>query len=372
MIAIPETRYVKSGDVHIAYQAIGDGPVDLVYLSSWDLAIDFHWDEPSQVQFFEQLASFSRLILFDKRGTGASDSVSLDAMPTLESWVDDVQVVMDAVGSQKAAVLATTWTGPLAVLFAAACPERTSALVLAHTWARLRSAPDYPLGFSESVDEILALVEKEWGTGNIWAAYAPGLAGDDRLRRWWNRCARLSISPATAVAFTTMMANSDVRSVLTSIQAPTLVVTTTDPLRAGLGRYLADHITAATFLSLEGPDNLPWLCHTLAGHIEEFVTGVPPVPQSDSRARHGGLHGPRRLHAAGRRTRRSPMAWDPRPIRRLGRPLFDSILGPLGEAHGRRDLRHLRWSRPSGPVCRGPARRGARSRCGTALRGPHR
>jgi len=279
----PETRYAKSGDVHIAYQVLGDGPRDLVYLSSWDFAIDFHWDEPRQVQFFRQLASFSRVIFFDKRGTGASDSVSLDAMPTLESWVDDVRVVMDAVGSERAAVLTPTWAGPLAILFAATCPERTSALILVHIWARLRYAPDYPYGLpDERIDEIMSVIEKEWGTGNLWARVEPSLADDERLRRWWNRCHRLSISPATAVAFTTMMANSDVRSVLPVIQCPTLVVTGDHPFRpAAFGHYLAQHIPDATCRVVEGSGTLPWLCDTLAGDIEEFLTGVRPVPESD-------------------------------------------------------------------------------------------
>lgn len=283
MLRIPETRYVKSGDVHIAYQVVGDGPRDLVFLSSWDTAIDFLWDEPSQIRFFEQLASFSRLILFDKRGTGASDSVSLDAMPTLESWVDDVRLVMDTVGSERATILACSFTGPLAVLFAATCPERTSALVLAHTFARFRFAPDYPSGLpNEAVEEILAKVAEEWGTGDVLSMYAPSLAGDERLRHWWNRCQRLSLSPATAAAFTRMMMESDVRSILSSIQASTLVVR---PLVrhevADAGRYLVDHIPTATLLDVEGDDILPWLTNGLAGEMEEFLTGVRRRADSD-------------------------------------------------------------------------------------------
>ena len=282
-MAIPETRYVKSGDVHIAYQVVGDGPRDLVFLSSWDVAIDFLWDEPSQIQFFEQLASFSRLILFDKRGTGASDSVSLEAMPTLESWVDDVRLVMDTVGSERAAILACTFTGPLAVLFAATCPERTTALVLAHTFARYRFAPDYPTGEpDEMLEEFLAGVEEEWGTGDPLLLYAPSLAGDQRLRRWWNRCARLSLSPAAALAFTRMMLESDVRSILSSIQASTLVIQSLDrPEMSAASRYLVEHISTARLLETEGSDILPWLNDTLAGDIEEFLTGVRRHSDSD-------------------------------------------------------------------------------------------
>jgi class 3 adenylate cyclase len=284
VLTAPETRYVKSGDVHVAYQIVGDGPRDLVFLSSWDLAIDFLWDEPSQLRFFERLASFSRVILFDKRGSGASDSVSLDAMPTLESWVDDVRLVMDAVGSEQAAIVACTFTGPLAVLFAATCPERTSALVLAHTFARFRFAPDYPSGHhDEEVDEILALVEREWGTGGLLSLYAPSLASDARLQRWWNRCQRLSLSPATALAFTRMMLDSDVRSILSSVQAATLVVQSLnrDPSASDFGRYLAEHIQTAQLLEVDGRDILPWMGDSLAGDIEEFLTGSRRRADSD-------------------------------------------------------------------------------------------
>jgi class 3 adenylate cyclase len=282
VVATPETRYLKSDDVHIAYQLAGDGTQDLVYLSSWDFGIDCHWDEPSQLQFFGHLASLGRLVLFDKRGTGASDSVSLEAMPTLESWVDDVQVVMDHIGSERAAIVAPTWAGPLGILFAATCPERTSALVLIHTFARYRIAPDYPWGSTdERSAETLSFVEHQWGTGDLLTRYAPSLAQDDRLRRWYGRCNRQSISPATAVAFTKMNMNSDVRSVLPSIQAPTLVVYgPRDPLDRH-GQYLAAHIPNAKTVEVDTNDTLPWLSDTLAGDIEEFLTGARRAPDSD-------------------------------------------------------------------------------------------
>lgn len=273
----PETRYTKTSDgVHLAYQVVGAGPIDLVYLSSWDLAIDFLWDEPSQTRFFGQLASFSRLILFDKRGTGASDSVSLEAMPTLESWVDDVSTVMEAVGSERAVILATMMTGPLGVLFAATQPDRTAALVLHNTFPRMRSAPDYECGNSyEEIEASVEWVEREWGTGDIWGTfYAPSQAGDERLRRWWNRCTRLSLSPASGVAFTRMMFDSDVRTVLPSIQASTLVVSGEVGRRAARSRYFADNIPDAKLIEASSTDNLPWLNSSLAGDIEEFLTGA--------------------------------------------------------------------------------------------------
>lgn len=174
----PETRYVKTSEgVHIAYQVAGEGPLDVVYLSSWDLAIDLHWEEPNQVRFFEGLASFGRLILFDKRGSGASDSVSLAAMPTLESWVDDVRVVMDEVSAERAAIIATTFTGPLACLVAATRPGRTSALALIDTFARCRAAEDYGGLSDEQVQDVITRAEASWGQGVSVDFYASGGGG---------------------------------------------------------------------------------------------------------------------------------------------------------------------------------------------------
>ena len=282
-MGIPETQYVTTDDgVHIAYQVVGNGANDLLYLSSWDLAVDFHWEEPDQLRFFESLASFSRLIMFDKRGTGASDAISLDAMPTLESWIDDVRFVMDVVGSERAAIVAPTWVGPLALLFAATWPERTTALVLVDTWARLRSAPGHEGLTDKRIDGLLRLIEDTWGTGpEIWAASASSLAGDDRLRRWWNRCQRLTLSPAAVLAFTRMMANTDVRHVLPSIQAPTLVVSRSVPQRRARAQQLVDLIPDARLLLVESEDSLPWLHEGLAGDIEEFLTGARHSPDPD-------------------------------------------------------------------------------------------
>lgn len=280
----PETCYAKTSDgVHLAYQVLGEGPIDLVYLSSWDLAIDFHWDEPSQLKFFGELASFGRLILFDKRGTGASDTVSLEAMPTLESWIDDVLAVMDEVHCERAVIIATTMTGPLGVLFAATRPDRTSALVLHNTFARMRYAPDYECGnIDEALEETIEGAEAGWGTGDIWGSfYAPSIAGDERMRRWWNRCSRLSLSPASGLAFTRMMFDSDVRHVLPTIQMPTLVVTGSVPRRVARARYLADNIPDAKLIEVPSADNLPWLNRSLASDIEEFVTGARRPAHSD-------------------------------------------------------------------------------------------
>lgn len=259
---------------------MGTGPPDVVYLSNWDVGIEFLWDEPSQIGFFGGLASFSRLVLFDKRGTGAFESVSLSAMPTLESWIDDVITVMDEVESERAFLLATTWSGPLAILSAAIRPDRIAGLVLHNTFARRRWAPDYECGRSdEDIERGIAEELEEWGTGNFWGSVAPSFATDDRLRRWWNRCNCLSLTPRSAAAFGRLLSYSDVRDVLHSIQVPTLVVA--DETHTGPGRYIADRVPGAKMKTVPTVDNLPWLNESLVGDVEEFITGVPSVSEPD-------------------------------------------------------------------------------------------
>lgn len=298
-LAAPETRYAMSGDVRLAYQVLGEGSRDIVLLSSWDHAIDFHWDEPAQAQFLDDLSSLGRLILFDKRGTGASDSVSLERMPTLESWIDDIRCVMGAVGSERATIVAVTFTGPLACLFAATFPNLTSALVLIDTFAHVRLDPSeqqedstqraavganvdpqmYALR-DEVIDWIVDSAVEEWGVGqSLSNFYAPSLVGDERLRRWWNRCSRLSISPSAAGAFTRMMVESDVRGILSSIQAPTLVVYREHGYMRLASQYLARTIPGAHGVGLEGTDLLPWLDESLMDEIREFTIGVRKGPE---------------------------------------------------------------------------------------------
>src|SRR6267378_4560979 len=160
----PQTRYTRSGDVNIAYQVIGEGPLDLVYVMGWVTNLEAFWQEPSVARFFQRLASFSRLILFDKRGTGLSDRVPISELPTLEQRMDDVRAVMDAAGSERAALFGVSEGGPMCALFAATYPKRTSALVMAGSYARRKSAPDYPWGMTEAeVEAFIEHVEESWG-----------------------------------------------------------------------------------------------------------------------------------------------------------------------------------------------------------------
>lgn len=274
---IPETRYVKTGDAHIAYQVIGEGPLDLVYVGSWFSHLDVRWEWPGLAGMLHRLASFTRLLLFDKRGTGASDPLPLSTLPTLEDWMDDVRVVMDAAGSEKAVLYGSTEGGPMAMLFAATHRERTSALVLANTAPRTLPGPGYPWGLSPEIELII----RKWGRESALDLAAPSAAGDDRFRTWMAKYERVSAPPGAATALWTMIAELDVRAVLPTIHVPTLVLHSRGnrvfPVENG--RYLADSIAGATFVELPGIDHLPWAADAgpYVDEMKGFLTGVRPA-----------------------------------------------------------------------------------------------
>src|SRR3954451_19094361 len=191
---VPETRYARSGDVHIAYQVIGDGPVDLVYVPGWVSHVEHQWEQPGFAQALRRLASFSRLIMFDKRGTGLSDRVPESALPTLEQRIEDVRVVMDAVGSERAALMGASEGGPMSLLYAATYPERTTALILYASYARRAWATDYPCGVTQEQQAAYAdIVEREWGKGGDAGIRNP--SANDRDRDWFATYCRLAASP---------------------------------------------------------------------------------------------------------------------------------------------------------------------------------
>jgi len=272
------TRYAKTPDgLHVAYSVLGDGPFDLVFISDWRSHVEVITEEPSAARFFERLASFSRLIWFDKRGTGLSDPVALAALPSLEDWMDDVRVVLDAVGSERAALLGSTGGGPMAILFAATHPDRTQALVLANTFARLTQADDYLSGIPAHVrDRLLPGLAEHWGTGAILTLTSPLAASDEHLRTWWGRFERLAASPGAAFAMQRAVFELDVRSVLPTLAVPTLVVHRRDLrfIRVEHGRYLAEHIPGATYVELPGGEQLFFVgSDDLLDEIESFLTG---------------------------------------------------------------------------------------------------
>jgi class 3 adenylate cyclase len=282
----PETRYALSGDVNIAYQVVGDGPLDLVYVMGWVSHLDYFWAEPSFARFLNRLASFSRLILFDKRGTGLSDRVSLAELPTLEQRMDDVRAVMDAVSSKRAALMGVSEGGPMCALFAATYPERTAALVMIGAYARRIWATDYPYGATqEHYDRFLADVDQNWGGPVGLEARAPSMIDDPRFSDWWASYLRMSASPGAAFALTRMNRDVDVRHVLPTISAPTLVVHRTGDrsLPVEGARYMAEAIPGARLLELPGDDHLPFVGNQdeILDDVEEFLTGVRRGPEPD-------------------------------------------------------------------------------------------
>ncbi len=283
---VPETRYAKSGDLHIAYQVIGDGPLDLVAVAGWVSNVEAMWDEPLAARFHQRLASFSRLILFDKRGTGLSDRVTPDRLPTLEVRMDDVRAVMDAAGSKRAALVGWSEGGPMSVLFAATYPQRTRALVLYGTYPKRVRSADFP--WAPGPDErqrFYDRIELEWGGEVDLSDMAPSAALDPALRRWWASFLRRSASPRDALALAHMNTEIDVTGVLSSISVPTLVIHRTGDRDAHVdgARWMAERIPDARFVELPGEDHLPWIGNpeSLLDTIQEFLTGAPAVSEPD-------------------------------------------------------------------------------------------
>ena len=280
-------KYAKSGDVHIAYQVVGDGPIDIVVVPGWVSHLEAHWDEPIVAHFAERLAGFSRLILFDKRGTGLSDPVSLDRLPTLEQRMEDVHVVLNAVGSKQAALFGISEGGSMCALFAATYPERTSALVMSGCYAKWIKDLDYPWAPTRAEHEAaFDAYERNWGTPIGFKTVAPSVANDERCRNWWARNLRQGASPGAGIALYRMNIEIDIRAVLPTIRVPTLILHRTGDrlINVGNSRYMADHIPNAKFLELEGVDHLPWFGNAdiVLDEIQEFLTGVRPGPARDT------------------------------------------------------------------------------------------
>jgi pimeloyl-ACP methyl ester carboxylesterase len=276
---LTETRYATRGDIHVAYQVTGHGPLDLVLVSVWFSHLEARWEIPGFAHMLDRLGSFSRVVSFDKYGIGLSDPAPPGAPPPLEDWMDDVSAVMDAVGIEQAALIGAADGGMMAALFAATYPERVSALVLANSCARLSAAQDYPLGIPEVTQEaLIAMTEQGWGGPALLLATNPSLADDPDGQEAWARFLRLAASPATAGDVLRTLFQIDVRAALSSIQAPTLVLHRRDNSLVTMegGRYLADHIRGARFVVLPGADYGLGLGDVdgLIDEVEEFLTGA--------------------------------------------------------------------------------------------------
>ncbi len=273
---IPETKYAHSGEINIAYQVIGEGDIDLVYVPGWVSNVEYNWEEPRLKRFFNRLASFSRLIIFDKRGTGLSDPAP--ELPTLEKRMDDVRAVMDAVGSKHAALLGASEGGTMCALFAATYPERTRALILYGTYAsRIRSS-DYP--WAPTVEErqkFFDLIKEGWGGVVDVESLAPSMIHDESFKQWWSTYLRRSASPAMALALAKMNSDINIQNILPTIHVPTLVIHRSGDkdMDVGGGRYISQQIPNAKYVELPGEDHL-WFVgdsDAILNNIEEFLTG---------------------------------------------------------------------------------------------------
>ena len=283
---VPPTRYAKSGNLNIAYQVVGDGPFDLVYVPGWVSNIEMMWTEPHHAHLLSRLASFSRLLLFDKRGTGLSDRVSNDQLPTLEQRMDDVRAVMDAAGSDRAALFGHSEGCSMSILFAATYPQRSIALALYGSFAKRSWSEDYE--WAPTLEQRQALadeVEDGWGGVDL-NYYVPSRAGDETLREWLAAYFRSGASPAAGAALMRMNTLNDVRAVLPAVRVPTLVMHANGDrdVKVEEGRYVAAHIEGARFVEIAGGDHIWFLSpqgDDIVDAVEEFLTGVRPRPEPD-------------------------------------------------------------------------------------------
>jgi class 3 adenylate cyclase len=283
-VDVPETRYAKSGDLSIAYQVVGDGPLDVVFIPGFVSHVELGWEILPFRQIFQRLAEFSRLIVFDKRGTGLSDRT--ERIPTLEERMDDVRAVMDAAGSERAALIGVSEGGPMSLLFAATYPQRVTALVLWASFARSLRSDDYPIGTRLDVAEsMFDYVVQSWGQGRVLRSIFGDTPRDDTATRLLARAERNSATPALAVAALRFGLQTDVRHVLPTIAAPTLVLHRVGDrlISVECGRYLADHINGARYVELPGEFHLSTKGKddALIDEIEEFLTGRRRAPDVD-------------------------------------------------------------------------------------------
>lgn len=281
---VPDTRYVRTPDGHIAYQVFGDGPPDIIYVATWFSHVDGRWDEPSSARWLRRMARFGRVIVFDRRGTGASDPMPVDSGLTWEDWASDIAAVMDEVGSTQASLIAAGDGGAMAILFTASHPERVRNLALVNSSPRPLQDTGYPGLTQAQVDTLITVMEKTWGQG-AFDSWAPSRAGDESFRRWWGRYQRMSASPGVSAAVARRTFQADVRHVLPTISVPTLVLHARDffiPWQQA--RFVADHIPGATYVEVPGADAFLFTgegADQIQDALEEFVTGQAPRSMHD-------------------------------------------------------------------------------------------
>jgi class 3 adenylate cyclase len=283
-MALPETRFAKAGDLSIAYQVLGDGDIDVILVPQWLSNIEQYWENAAASYFLRRIASFSRLIFFDKRGTGLSDPAP--PTQTLEERMDDVLAVMDAVGSERAVLFGPSEGGPMAALFAATYPERCVSLILYGACARWLEAPDYPLGRPRELVESYGKYWIDgWGSGASLVVLSPSLARDEPFRQWWGRFERHSVRPGMVKPIFDTINELDIRAVLPAIRVPTLILHRVGDrlIDVSNARYLAEHIAGARYVELPGDDHIYFAgdADGLLDEIEEFVTGSRGIHDPD-------------------------------------------------------------------------------------------
>ncbi len=283
-VARPTTRFVQSGNIHIAYQILGDGPVDVVFIGGWLSHLEQTWEEPGLAQFYRRLASFSRLILFDKRGVGLSDRVGHP--PTLENTMDDVLAVMGAVGCERAVLFGVSEGGTSSALFAATYPQRVSGLILYGTLAKGTKSVDYPWALTlEQYDKWLDQIMVNWGEALNLGIFAPSRANDERFSEWWSKSLRLASSPGEVRAVLEVLRDVDIRVALATIRVPTLVVQRTGDraIRVGNGRFIASQIPGAKYVELPGDDHWWWVGNApdILDQVEKFLIELKPAEPQD-------------------------------------------------------------------------------------------
>lgn len=281
---VPQTKYARSGEINVAYQVFGAGDVDLVFVPGWVSSVDMFWEEPGFTRFLQRLGAFSRVILFDKRGTGLSDRVT--ESPTLEERMDDVRAVMDAVGSRRAAILGYSEGGAMCILFAATYPEQTAALITVGSFARASWAPDYPFGRTQQQrEEFLKLVRENWGGPLDIDSRIPSMAKDERFRAWWAKFLRAGATPTTVQALMRMNWDIDVRHLLPSIRVPTLVLHSTRDrtIPVGHSRFMAERIPGAKLIEIDSDDHIPIFVspNEIPDIVRVFLTGRRGVVDDD-------------------------------------------------------------------------------------------
>jgi class 3 adenylate cyclase len=278
------TAYAKSGDLSIAYRTFGEGDIDLVVVPGFVSHVELLWDHPVTARFMRRLSSFARVITYDKRGQGLSDRPA--DPPTLENSMEDLRAVLEATECERGVVFGISEGGPMSMLFAATFPERVSSLILYGTYAKMLKGPDYPSGVpDEALDRWADLMRRDWGGPVAVEIWAPSMVDDATFTEWWGRLLRQGTSPAGAIALIDLYRDLDVRAVLSSISAPTLVLQRSDDriVRVGQGRYLAEHIPGARYVELPGVDHLAWVADqdAILSEVEKFLLGSHLGPEPE-------------------------------------------------------------------------------------------